>query len=242
MNDKQKNIFAVGGIVCAVALVIALIIVIINGGGASLRNNKEDAKKFKQEYEALNGEVNSSGTVIRSVTIPEDNPFVYTTAEELLKKIDKGETFIVYFGFPNCPWCRSVIEKATEVANKKNIKSIYYINIRNDKNEEILRDKYILGKKNKVEKEEDGAPEYAKLLEKLGSVLPDYTLTTQDGDEIKVGEKRIYAPNFIYVKNGTPLKLEEGVSSKQSSSNQALSDDILKDEEDIFAKFFELTK
>ena len=242
MSDKQKNIFAIGGIVCAVALVIALIIVIVNGGGASLRNNKEDAKKFKQEYEALNGEVNATGTAIRSVTIPDDNPFVYTTAEELLKKIDKGETFIVYFGFPNCPWCRSVIEKATEVANKKNIKSIYYINIRNDKNEEILRDKYILGKKNKVEKEEDGAPEYAKLLEKFNSVLSDYTLTTQDGDEIKVGEKRIYAPNFIYVKNGTPLKLEEGISSKQSSSGQTLSEDILKDEEELFTKFFELTK
>ena len=242
MSDKQKNIFAVGGIVCAIALVVALIIVIINGGGASLRNNKEDAAKFKKEYEALNGEVSSTGTAIRSVTIPEDNPYVYTTAEELIKKIDKGETFIVYFGFPNCPWCRSVIEKATEVANKKNIKTIYYINIRNDKNEEILRDKYILGKKNKVEKEEDGTEEYKKLLEKLGTVLSDYTLTTQDGDEIKVGEKRIYAPNFIYVKNGTPLKLEEGISSKQSSSKQELTDDIKKDEEELFSKFFELTR
>lgn len=241
MSDKQKNIFAAGGIICAVVLVIALIFTVINNGGTS-RFNSEDAKKFKQEYEALNGNVSSSGTAIRTVNIKEDNPFVYSTVEDIIKKIDNGETFIVYFGFPNCPWCRSVIEKAIEVANKENIKTVYYINIRNDKNEEILRDKYILGKKNKVEKEEDGTPEYKKLLEKLDSVLADYTLTTQDGDEIKVGEKRIYAPNFVYVKNGTPLKLEEGISSKQTSSSQELTEDILNDEEELFTKFFQLTK
>lgn len=241
MNEKQKNIFVIGGIVCAVVLVIALIFTAIRTGGTS-RFNSEDAKKFKQEYEVLNGETNASGQVIRTVNIPEDNPFVYTTAEDLIKKIDNGETFIVYFGFPNCPWCRSVIEKAIAVANKQNIKSIYYINIRNDQNEEILRDKYILGKKNKVVKDEDGTETYKKLLEKLDSVLDDYTLTTQDGDEIRVGEKRIYAPNFIYVKNGTPLKLEEGISSKQSTSNQELTEDILKDEEELFTKFFQLTK
>ena len=241
MNEKQKNIFVIGGIVCAVVLVIALIFTAIRTGGTS-RFNSEDAKKFKQEYEVLNGETNASGQVIRTVNIPEDNPFIYTTAEELIKKIDNDETFIVYFGFPNCPWCRSVIEKAIAVANKQNIKSIYYINIRNDQNEEILRDKYILGKKNKVVKDEDGTETYKKLLEKLDSVLDDYTLTTQDGDEIRVGEKRIYAPNFIYVKNGTPLKLEEGISSKQSTSNQELTEDILKDEEELFTKFFQLTK
>ncbi len=242
MNDKQKNIFAAGGIVAAVVLVVALIIVIIHTGGMTARTNKDDALKFKNEYETLNGQVSSSGTAIRTVNIPEDNPFVYTTAEDIVKKFEKDETFIVYFGFPNCPWCRSVIEKAIEVANKEKIKTIYYVNIRNDKNEEILRDKYILGKKNKIEKEEDGTDSYKKLLEKFDSVLEDYTLTTQDGDEVKVGEKRIYAPNFIYVKNGTPLKLIEGTSSKQTSSTQELTEDILKDEEEIFAKFYELTK
>ncbi len=241
MSNKQKNIFAAGGVVCAVVLVIALIFTVIHTGGTS-RFNSEDASKFKNEYEALNGEVSSTGQAIRSVSIPNDNPFVYSSAEDILKKIEKGDTFIVYFGFPNCPWCRSVIEKATEIANIQNIKTIYYVNIRNDKNEEILRDKYILGKKNKVVKEEDGTEEYKKLLEKLDSVLDDYTLTTQDGDEIKVGEKRIYAPNFIYVKNGTPLKLEEGISSKQSSSSQELTEEILKDEEELFTKFFQLTK
>ena len=242
MSDKQKNIFTVGGIIAAVALVVALIIVIVNTGGMTARTNKDDALKFKKEYETLNGNVNASGVAIRTVTIPEDNPFVYTTAEDIVKKIDKDETFIVYFGFPNCPWCRSVIEKAIEVANKEKIKTIYYVNIRNDQNEEILRDKYILGKKNKVEKEDEGTQAYKDLLDRLKDVLADYTLTTQDGNDIKVGEKRIYAPNFIYVKNGTPLKLIEGYSSKQAKSNQELTEDLLKDEEEIFTKFFNLTK
>ena len=56
MSDKQKNIFTAGGIICAVVLVIALIFTVIHTGGTS-RFNSEDAKKFKQEYEVLNGNV-----------------------------------------------------------------------------------------------------------------------------------------------------------------------------------------
>ena len=241
MSDKQKNIFVLGGIVCAVVLVICLIIVAIHSGGTT-RVYNADASKFKKEYEALNDQTNANGKTIRKVNINEDNPFTYSTVDEILKKVEKGETFIVYFGFPNCPWCRSVIEKAIEVANKENIKTIYYINIRNENNEEILRDQYRLGKKNKVVLDQEAGEGYKDLLRVFDSVLKDYTLETQDGEEISVGEKRIYAPNFIYVKNGTPLKLEEGISSKQSNSNQELTEDILKDEEELFTKFFQLTK
>ena len=50
MSNKQKNIFAAGGVVCAVVLVIALIFTVIHTGGTS-RFNSEDASKFKNEYE-----------------------------------------------------------------------------------------------------------------------------------------------------------------------------------------------
>ena len=163
MSDKQKNIFVLGGIVCAVVLVICLIIVAIHSGGTT-RVYNADASKFKKEYEALNDQTNANGKTIRKVNINEDNPFTYSTVDEILKKVEKGETFIVYFGFPNCPWCRSVIEKAIEVANKENIKTIYYINIRNENNEEILRDQYRLGKKNKVVLDQEAGEGYKDLL------------------------------------------------------------------------------
>ena len=51
-------------------------------------------------------------------------------------------------------------------------------------------------------------------------------------------EKRIYALNFIYVEKGIPKKLVDGISSHQNDSREELTDEILKDEEEIFNKFF----
>ena len=56
--------------------------------------------------------------------------------------------------------------------------------------------------------------------------------------EVKVGEKRIYAPNFIYVNNGKAVKMTEGISDKQKDAFEELSDEILEDEEKLFNEFF----
>lgn len=80
---------------------IMLILVTVFALTACTKNNatkNDDAIKFKEEYEALNRKTNSSGRTHRSISIDEDNPFVYITAEELLKKINNEETFYVYFG------------------------------------------------------------------------------------------------------------------------------------------------
>ena len=83
-----------------------------------------------------------------------------------------------------------------------------------------------------------GTKAYYKLLKSFDSVLSDYTITDEDKKEYKVGEKRIYAPNFIYVKNGKVVRLEEGISDKQTNPNEELTLNILKDEEKLFNKFF----
>ena len=79
---------------------------------------KNEGIKFKQNYESLNGKENKYGGTYRSVTIPENNPFVYTTATDIIEKIENNETFYVYFGDELCPWCRSVIEKASEIRRR----------------------------------------------------------------------------------------------------------------------------
>ena len=195
------------------------------------------AKEFKEEYEALNGVVNKSGKTHRSVDINEKNPFEKVSAREILDKIDKKETFYAYFGDKLCPWCRSVIEKAIEVANDKKIKKIYYVAIWDDEGNEILRDKYERkdGQSNKVK---DGTEEYYKLLEAFDNVLEEYSYTHSDGRKDTFGEKRIYAPNFIYVENGKAIKMTEGISDKQSDAREELTEEILKDEEQLFTEFF----
>lgn len=199
-----------------------------------------DAIKFKEDYESLNGEVNLSGLEYRNVSIDKNNPYVYATAEEIIKKIENNETFFLYFGDKQCPWCRSVIEKSIEVANDYNITTIYYIAIWDDEHNEVLRDTYKLDENNNLILENSGTSEYYKLLKYFEDVLKDYTLTDSDDNIINVLEKRIYAPNFVYVKNGKAIKLVEGISDLQTNSREELTKEILIDEEKQFEELFSL--
>lgn len=221
--------------------VMAFSLLAVTGCEKKQENKKKYTKSalvFKEKYESLNGKKNSKGKKYRSVNIPKDNPFEEITAEEVLNKIENGDTFYVYFGDAKCPWCRSVIEKAIEVANNHKIKKIYYVSIWDDKGNEILRDTYELGKKNKPKKVLEGTDTYYKLLEKFDSVLTEYTLNDSEENEIKVGEKRIYAPNFIYIKKGEVKELVEGISDRQEDPREELTTEMLVDEEYLFDDFF----
>ncbi len=202
---------------------------------------KEDNKKaleFKNDYESLNGKTNASGKEYRSVAISEDNIFVEITEEELLKKIENKETFYIYFGSTLCPWCRSVIEKADFVSKGNGIDVVYYLDIWDDEGNEIFRDKYKLNDKKVPELELEGSEVYKKILELSKDILEDYTLTDSKGNKIQVGEKRIYAPNFIYFLSGKPFRMVTGISSNQNDPREELTDEMLNEEERIFDEFF----
>ena len=49
-----------------------------------------DAIKFTSEYEAVNGEKQGDYTV-RKLSISEENPFIYSSAEEIVKKINNKQ-------------------------------------------------------------------------------------------------------------------------------------------------------
>ena len=206
---------------------------------ACVKDNKK-ALEFKEEYESINGVVNKNGKEHRAITIDEDNPYIKTTPEEIVKMINNKETFFLYVGDSLCPWCRSVLEKSIEVAKKYNVEKIYYIKIWDDEGNEILRDKYEL--KPILTKTIEGTDSYKFLLEKFDSVLSEYTLTDTEGHKITTEEKRIYAPNYFYIKNGEVVKMVEGISEKQTDSREELTDEILKDEEEQFISLFKLNK
>lgn len=202
--------------------------------------NINDSLKFKEEYEGFNGEKNDYFEY-RNLSITEKNPIIYSSAEEIVQKIENNETFIVYFGDPECPWCRSVIEQAINLANENGISKIYYVRIWNGFHNEILRDVYELDKESPVLKVK-GTVSYYKLLKYFDKLLQDYTLTNKDNKTIQVNEKRIFAPSFIYVKDGNPLQLVDGISKKQESYNSTLTEEILSEEKEIFDKFYQNTK
>lgn len=182
---------------------------------------KTDALKFKEEYEKQNGVKNEKYNVVtRTVNIPEDNPIVYATAKDIVKKIDNKETFVVYFGFSDCPWCRSVVEELIKVAKDNHVERLYYVDVKE------LRNVKKLDENNNIVTSKEGGEYYDELVKKLESVLDDYTLTDKDGNEISAGEKRIYAPNVVGVANGKPTEMVTGESEKLINPYDELTDEM----------------
>lgn len=189
---------------------------------------ESDAMKFKKEYESLNGTIREKDKqTIRTLSIDEDNPMVYSSCQDIIDRIENKETFIIYFGFSDCPWCRSSIETFIESAKENNITTIYYVDIKEDRDEiEIIDSQISISKQ--------GSKEYHTLLELLGSVLDNYIV-----DETDTHEKRIYAPNYISILNGKPQLKVEGISSLQSDGYQEINEDIKQDMKDQFQSLFD---
>jgi hypothetical protein len=123
--------------------------------GCTKNKEETDAQKFAKEY----------------TTMTEDNYFVYRNIEEIIKILEHG-TGVVYFGFPECPWCQAYVTKLNEVADIEGLEKIYYYNIYEDR--------------------KNNTDEYKKIVSLLGENL-------QYDDE---GNLRVFVPNVSFHVNG----------------------------------------
>lgn len=156
---------------------------------------ESDSEKFKEEYESLNGQTTSSGNSYLNVTIDKNNVIKYASIEEIIDIID-NKTGVIYLGYPECPWCRNIVSPLLEAADSTSIDTIYYLNMHD------IRDKKSLDSDGNVITEEEGNDKYKDLLNSLDSILEEYILTDSNGNEVKTGEKRIYVPLVVFVKDG----------------------------------------
>ena len=196
--------------------VVVLIIICLFLIGCSTKLT--DAEKFKKEYESLNGTKINDKT-IRNVNIDKNNPFVYKQANDIIEMMDNKETFVVYFGFSKCPWCRSIIESLIKVSEDLNLDKIYYVDVLD------IRDTLTISDDGNVIQSKKGSDDYYKLLDYFDNVLSDYELYYNE-EKIETNEKRIYAPNIISVVNGSPKELTTGISEKQTDAYMKLTDDM----------------
>jgi hypothetical protein len=145
-----------------------------------------DATEFKEEYESLNGSETSNGYTYPKVSLEDNNPFVYASVDDTIEVLENG-TGIIYFGYASCPWCRN----AVNVLQHVNTNEILYVDLSD------VRDTYevIDGV---LTKTKDGSDGYYRLIKLLDSVLEDYVV-----DGISTGEKRIYVPLVVGVKEGS---------------------------------------
>ena len=205
-----------------IVTVLAAIVLVLNIQKVISNNSQTDGIKFKEEYEKLNGKKNDQGKKYREITIDSKNKMVYKTTEEVLNLIDKKKSSVLYFGFDTCPWCRSVVPTLASISKELN-QEVYYIDVKD------IRDTFELDDDNKPKLVKKGSKDYSKLLEKLEPVLEDYTLTDSDNNEIKVGEKRIYAPSIVSVIDGKAKELTTGISDKQTDGYMKLTKEMGKD-------------
>lgn len=205
-----------------IVTVLAAIVLVLNIQKVITNNSQTDGIKFKEEYEKLNGKKNDQGKKYREIIIDSKNKMVYKTTEEVLNLIDKKKSFVLYFGFDTCPWCRSVVPTLASISKELN-QEVYSIDVKD------IRDTFELDDDNKPKLVKKGSKDYSKLLEKLEPVLEDYTLTDSDNNEIKVGEKRIYAPSIVSVIDGKAKELTTGISDKQTDGYMKLTKEMEKD-------------
>lgn len=191
-----------------------------------------DAKKFKEEYESLNGTVRESDKEqYNTVMVDIDNPIVYVDCGEALEVLQE-EKAILYIGANWCPWCRNAVPVLFEAAEEYAVDKIYYLNLDDEKsNYEVQDGKLVLIN--------EGSQNYYKLLDALKEHLKDYVLTV-DTKKYDTKEKRIYMPFVIGIKNGQvvskhngTVSLEEG-QTKYSAMTEKQHDELYKAYQNMF--------
>lgn len=201
-TTKSRNI--------VIVVVAAIIAVALLGVGIFLimRNNQNDqqesveevveltdAQKFKQSYESLNDTVRESdGATYNSVEVSEDNPIVYINVQEALDLL-KSDKAMIYVGANWCPHCRNAVPVLFDVAKQYELDKIYYLELDDDKSQFEWKD-------GQAVKTKDGTEEYYALLSVLADRLNDYTIQDDEGNSQPTGEKRIYIPYVLAVKDG----------------------------------------
>lgn len=199
---------------------VLLVVVLLGIGGFLLLHNNRDSFRFKEEYESLNGTIRESdGALYNSVFIDKKNPIRYIDSKKAVSLLDSKEA-IIYVGANWCPWCRNAIPVLFDVAQKYDIKTIYYLNLDDEKSVYEIVD-------SQLEKKKDGSDSYYELLQKLNSRLDDYTLKGTNGQIFNTGEKRIYMPYVLVIRDGSvvsdhvgTVSLSEG-QTKYSALNES---------------------
>jgi len=225
---KEKIILICLPILCAIAAIIAYLKVI------NVKDN-EDAIKFKNEYEEYNGVKVSNDLEYSTLDIDEDNPIKYSNYNELLNVIKK-KTGIIYLGFPECPWCRSALPILLEVADDNDIDTIYYLNILNERDSYVVENDELVYATDDEGNEKKGTKGYFKLLDALDEHLTEYIVSYKD-KTYETGEKRIYAPTVIFVKEGKVLGLHVSTVESQKSGFDKMNEEQIEELYGIYEEY-----
>lgn len=208
MKDTKIKIILSGLLIGIFAVVFA-----IKGNELikPIEDNK-DALKFKEEYESLNSKDNGYGGKYLNIELLEDNVIKYASFEEIIDLIDNG-TGVIYFGFPECPWCRNAVPSLLEAADSTGLETLYYFNAVD------IRDQKVLDANGKIVTKKEGTKEYKELLEKLDDYLLPYDGLEDDSI------KRLYFPSVYFIKDGVVIGKHIDTVESHIDASKALDEE-----------------
>lgn len=191
VNVMKKNKIWILSSLAFVIVIIGFILIITKG------ERYKDNVVFADEYKQVS----------------KDNPFVYRDAKEIIKILEHG-TGVVYFGFPDCPWCQAYVGILNNVAKKEKIEKIYYFDI--------------------YEAREKDTKEYKKIV----SILKKYLKSDEEGNP------RVYVPDVYVVVDGKIINHnnETSVVEEDILPVSYWTDERIKELEKTLTKNFEPLK
>ena len=190
-----------------IIIISAMILVIIS---MKTDNNNtiiytEDEIKFKNEYEKYNGMDSDDNSLLKSIEINSDNNVKYINNSELLSVLTEG-TNIIYFGWADNNWCRTVVPILTQLIRYNNIETLYYYDFKS------LKDGYL-------NNDEESVNLYNEILNIIGNDINTYYDDTDS--------KKIQAPTVVFIKNGEYIGLHSmTVDTQENPSDELNSEEI----------------
>ncbi len=145
----------------------------------------------------------------------EDHVFTAAQMSEVNQYFVDGESFVVYYGFSSCPWCKEAMPVLNDVA-KEFDRRVIYVDVREDK--EDMR----------VDENED----YVQLKE----ILNDYLLKDEDGNPT------LYVPGVYFVKDGEVLSYNVGTVDTHDAKTREMTEEEKNQLIEIYRAGFEAAK
>lgn len=175
-------------------------------------NKKEvvdDQLRFMEEYVSLNNKKTEEDSKYLSIDVRGDNNVKYIGAKKVIQKLQKG-TSVIYFGFPECPWCRNLVPVLADV-NSNYQTTLYYFNALS------IRDIKHKDSDGEIVVDKEGTDEYYKIIELLSDYLDSYDGLEDDSI------KRLYFPTVVFVKDGKIIGVHTGTVDSQKDPNKKLT-------------------
>ncbi len=199
-------------------IILLLFFILLSLIGCKTDDIKTDNIRFKEEYESINGQLNESGKTITTIEIDENNSIKYIEQQEVIDSLING-THVIYFGWPECSWCRRALPVLIDAVNQYPGMRIYYFSIKQ------AREDYENGVDSQL----------AALYKEVSKVLlmseVDFSEISEVDDN---GVLKIVASMLIFVKDGEVIGAHRRTVESHFDSYEELTKGQIAELKDIY--------